>query len=1191
MAEFRELNRIDPDSFEWGDLIDSRQVDNFVYGILRASDGVEQAITEMAEFVGAAPKGSSKYKTQQLKAGQEEYLDRNFGASQLDGAIGFQLAGELAPSLLVPVGGSVKSAATLGGLVGGSMFQDNPEEQNRLAQAGVGAALGGAVRLGMDRLRPRNMAQETLVNNPAIQGQRALPQQAPIGLPAPQRQGTFPPQGRATIVPDAPSPVNAGQARLVDDTQLTLPRPAPKASGPADVSTAQRLGNQGIGADDFQRAGMNPIPGMRGVPQKVSKLKEHLTRSKESFKSLANLTPAEKSIRKLGYGSFAKASAAAERKITRAAEKLTRQAAAMERSIAGLSPAKAAKLKERLDKVTNRKVAADATKQFLKGRNKLTRMVDKPLSRKQAYDALKKNDPSITNKDLGPKKIKELREMVEQQRPANGADWGNQRGSSDVTGLTSVAGAGVGALVGAAASDEDPLMGAVLGAAGGGIAGAKLPGFLKGQKGKQVNNTRRIEREATEEVFESYKAKEPLRKVSSDSAEFKSKVDAIVKTNDLDGNKISRLWSEGVDVMDSFLGGVMTRLEKLSPTVATALSRAEWLQSTRSGKMLNDGEVLFGRLKAAKLNDADQKLLKIYMLNNTKKAEAFLRSKQKTDAANAIGEFRTMMGDAADYLHEVNLAGFNRMTQKELANALRQASPKTKGVKNMDKETLLARLKAIGESTVRESRNGGYFPRKFNSLKDLSRNKDADAFFKELQKQKGQPLSDLDKDNALEALIKGELLNRHNDPVFARVSSNLKRRINKVDQNNVDDYMDLQASFNGYAESITTMVERRRFLQGQGVNIDDLGIAGESVETIARRLTSALTSNGADRMTVDQVAEVAKLISLRFGPGEQASHRAIQNFKNLTYTGLLGNPMSALTQIGDLAISAHRNGIRNTVSSVLSSLGGGNKLSGLDVKDILGINNVAADFASNTSTRDVLNWSLKWSGFRSADRFGKNTFIRSALKNNQQLDQAAFKTRWGKTFDPDSANGATPRTDALFNKVRNFEKITPENREDISFMLWNELAGAQPISLSQFPEQYLANPNGRMMYMLQSFTLKTFDIIRKDIVDQARAGNFVEAGKNLTKFTSLYVVANGSVDSAKNFILGKEASVDEVVLNNVLKMWGLNKYMIDSVGRDGLGGALLKTVAPPVALFDAATDAKKATSMIPIVGRNLAAFQ
>ena len=405
--------------------------------------------------------------------------------------------------------------------------------------------------------------------------------------------------------------------------------------------------------------------------------------------------------------------------------------------------------------------------------------------------------------------------------------------------------------------------------------------------------------------------------------------------------------------------------------------------------------------------------------------------------------------------------------------------------------------------------------------------------------------------------------------------------------------MDLHTSYNGYAESITTQVERRRFLQGQGVDIGPLGVAAESADTIAKLLTKALTSRGTDRMTVEQVAETARLLALRFGPGEQAPAKAIQNFKNLTYTGLLGNPLSALTQLGDLAISAHKNGIRNTISTVLETLMGGNARKTLDVKDLLGINNVAADFASNTSTRDVLNWSLKYSGFRNADRFGKNTFIRSAMKKNQQLSPSDFKNRWAATFDS-GANGPTPNTDALFKKIQegNFKGIDNTNRDDIGLMLWNELSGAQPISLSQFPAQYLANPNGRMLYMLQSFTIKTLDIMRKDIIDQARAGNTLLAAKNTAKLTSLFVIANGSVDGAKNFILGREAGVGDVVLNNLLKLGGLNKFMVDSAGREGLGKALLGTVAPPTAIIDAAGslvagDASKAIKLAPIVGKVL----
>ena len=253
---------------------------------------------------------------------------------------------------------------------------------------------------------------------------------------------------------------------------------------------------------------------------------------------------------------------------------------------------------------------------------------------------------------------------------------------------------------------------------------------------------------------------------------------------------------------------------------------------------------------------------------------------------------------------------------------------------------------------------------------------------------------------------------------------------------------------------------------------------------------------------------------------------------------------------------------------------------------LLGIRNVAADFASKTSTRDVLNWSLKYSGFQNVDRFGKNTYIQSALMKNGQMDQTAFKAKWSEIFDPDAApGGPTPRTDKLFNDVQQFKGITPENREDIAFMLWNELSGAQPISLSALPERYLRHPNGRMAYMLQSFTLKLFDVMRKDIYNELRAGNTMAAAKNATKLSSLFVSMNGGIDGFKNFVLNKDQNVPDIVMNNYLKMLGMNKFMVDSVSREGLGSTLLKTIAPPTVLIDAAGDPRKALQLLPLGGK------
>jgi hypothetical protein len=471
----------------------------------------------------------------------------------------------------------------------------------------------------------------------------------------------------------------------------------------------------------------------------------------------------------------------------------------------------------------------------------------------------------------------------------------------------------------------------------------------------------------------------------------------------------------------------------------------------------------------------------------------------------------------------------------------------------------------------------------------FSRTKEAAELFTLLQVRKGKPLSDMDKQEAIEKVITGALSNKGQDPAFARASSNLKRRTQHVTADNVDDYMDLETSLGSYAESITKQAERRRFLQGQGVNIDDLGVDAESGETIAKLLTRSLTK-AKPGMTVDEVAEAADLISLRFSTGEQASGRHFQNFRNLTLTGLLANPLSAMVQLGDLAIGAYKNGIRNTVGEVVRSLTMQGSRTGLDVKDILGINNIAADFASSTGTREILNWSLKYSGFRSMDRFGKNVFIRAAMKNNQQLDDVAFRAKWSKNFDFDSVDDSTPRTDVLLQKVRNFKKIDDTNRDDIGLMLWNELSGAQPISLSSFPEKYLANPNGRVFYMLQSFTLKTFDIMRKDILDAARAGDYKRAASNATKFAGLFVLANGTIDGAKDFILGRDVNPNDIMFNNMLKLLGTNKYTIESSERLGIGQALVNTIAPPAALFDALGDSRKALKLLPIGGKLAAEY-
>jgi hypothetical protein len=893
------------------------------------------------------------------------------------------------------------------------------------------------------------------------------------------------------------------------------------APRPKGRSPQAGLAQRGFTADDFQNAGADAIRRQGIAP--LSRAPRNPARDAlNNFRSKVSNKAAKKAIRKAEV--FARNAA--------------RKAAKLEEQIKnGGTPRFINKLQAKLTSALYDKIAAQTMAKGLSASKAVPRSKSLvPVS--QAKTARVTPDvttpPAFTARDVvTPAKTKANVKLAERPQvdPVKQA-----QAKAELDSMRAALGSKQGGFA------ESDLVNALGGAAAGGIGAAALTdgdpvaiaaGALGGGFGVRALG-RRLDNVTTN------KMREGMRKASEEGGNFNEKVSRAAKARDVSKETVSSVLQDGRRILDSFMGATMTRLEALAPRVAVALKEAEFQQHFQSGQWIGQGDELFKRIEAAGLNDAQRETFKINLLNSTERAKKYLRSIGKEDAARAVEEFDVLLKDVGDYLKGVDLG---------------------------------------------ENLRKNYFPRTVKDLDAFPKaiQQEVNTYLAHLAKKKGVKLTDFEKEIAITEVINGALTRGPEQVHFGRAAANLQRRTNKVDQTNVAAYADPHEAFNDYIESITTQVERRRFFKNQGVKVDDLGPNAENIETVAGRLAKQLKEG---ELTPDQVDEVAQLVRMRFGPGEQAPHKAVQNFKNLTYAGLLGNPMSAATQFGDLALSMHRNGILNTVRGVISDIGQQGKLRNVDKETLLGIRNAAADFQSRTPTRDLLNWSLKWSGFQRVDRLGKNTFIRSALMKNQQKSKDQFMTDWRGIFDPDAAPGApAPRTEELWQKVQRFDGITDANKEDIGFMLWNELQGVQPIALSALPEQYLANPNGRMAYMLQSFTLKLFDVMRKDIYNQARQGNYAQAAKNATKLSSLFVINNGSVDMFKNFMMNKESTVPDVVANNYLKLLGMNKFMVGQIDREGLGSAVLKTIAPPTVLLDAVADPQEALKLAPPVGK------
>jgi hypothetical protein len=232
----------------------------------------------------------------------------------------------------------------------------------------------------------------------------------------------------------------------------------------------------------------------------------------------------------------------------------------------------------------------------------------------------------------------------------------------------------------------------------------------------------------------------------------------------------------------------------------------------------------------------------------------------------------------------------------------------------------------------------------------------------------------------------------------------------------------------------------------------------------------------------------------------------------------------------------------------------------------LGLDDViAAEFANVGVLSKLLQKSLTLGGFRHIDRLGKTTFINAALIKafkavKTSAGEARLRKKWGRTFGDEM----TSLVDDL--KAGN---IT----DNVKLFLWNELADVQPISLSEMPIKYLQSPDGRLFYSMKTFALKQIDILRREVFQQAKDGNYKDAAKFLTAYMTIVPMMGAGIDELKDMLLGRELDIDDFpdeYVENIFKVFMASEYMVDNyLGQGRIAGAVGETLLPPTDWLDA----------------------
>ncbi len=416
-------------------------------------------------------------------------------------------------------------------------------------------------------------------------------------------------------------------------------------------------------------------------------------------------------------------------------------------------------------------------------------------------------------------------------------------------------------------------------------------------------------------------------------------------------------------------------------------------------------------------------------------------------------------------------------------------------------------------------------------------------------KKKGLKVTDLTPEE--QAGIVNNFIRGYGDKITLAAPGFTKgRSIEVIDDKLNEFYESSDLALATYVIRMNDEIEARRFF-GKGSK-EPVGDA--RIEDSIGSYVVDLAAKG--EIKPDQIQEVTDIFKSRFHRGKM--NGALDVYRNMEYISTMGSPISAITQLGDLAFSVFNSGFYHTAKGLGKSLFSKNKMS----KEDLGIESIAQEFTRTTMSGKAVNTIFRLTGLEKMDRLGKETLVNghlSRLKSQAKRNDPNLQRELDFLFDADEA------------KMAMSELAAGKHTERTKLIAFNKLLDFQPVAKSEMPQKYLEQPNGRIFYMLKSFTLKQFDVFRREAIDHIVSGDPKRAAKgmkNLLLLSGAFVMANATADEIKDLILGRETPPSDKVVDNIMRLFGASKFDVYNARERGIGMAAAMKILPPLSILD-----------------------
>lgn len=404
----------------------------------------------------------------------------------------------------------------------------------------------------------------------------------------------------------------------------------------------------------------------------------------------------------------------------------------------------------------------------------------------------------------------------------------------------------------------------------------------------------------------------------------------------------------------------------------------------------------------------------------------------------------------------------------------------------------------------------------------------------------------------------------------------LKKRSIRMIDNEIDKFYDYSPSaLLTYLHEMNKAIEQRKFFgldkNKTEADAEEFGLWNEESRPRQGQIISDIT-DGINRYVLnaiqdhklsdEQQDELVGLLKSRFN--YKPTGNTMQMIKNLGYLTTMGSGFSSfVSQLGDLAWAFYVAGPIRAAKAFGKSMVFKSELK----KEDLGLERIAEEFRTSRGLGKALNFVFKTTLLQRMDNVGKESLINGLLeryRKEAKTNDRALRDRAEFIFGKDEAQQVLD------------DLAAGKTTENIKYMLFNRLLDFQPIALSEMPALYLKAPNGRILYMLKTFTIKQLDVFRNEGLSLIRQGiadgnpKMVMKGmRNLTYLIALFIMANAAADQIKDWLFGRKPSFSDKVYDNIFRLFGLSRFLLWEIRRtQDIPSAIAKMVAPPADILE-----------------------